>query len=88
MSMSGEAARPPKNAGRQLLVCCGIGFLCFFGAYMRIPVMPLFAASLGANTSEVGMINAAFMLSAGVLAIPRGSSPTGSVSGRWCWAGW
>ena len=39
---------------------------------MRIPVLPLFAASLGAGTAQVGMINAAFMLSAGLLAIPSG----------------
>jgi MFS family permease len=39
---------------------------------MRMPVLPLFAASLGADTAQVGMINAAFMLSAGVLAIPLG----------------
>jgi MFS family permease len=39
---------------------------------MRMPVLPLFAASIGADTAQVGMINAAFMLSAGVLAIPFG----------------
>ncbi len=61
-----------NHRGRQLLICCGIGFLCFFGAYMRIPVLPLFAASLGADTAQVGLINAAFMLSAGLLAIPSG----------------
>jgi MFS family permease len=60
------------HQGRHLLVCCAIGFFCFFGAYMRIPVLPLFAASLGAGTAQVGMINAAFMLSAGLLAIPAG----------------
>jgi len=59
-------------SGKQLLFCCVIGFACFFGAYMRIPVLPLFALSLGAGTAQVGMINAAFMLSAGLLAIPSG----------------
>lgn len=57
---------------RQLLACCAIGFVCFFGSYMRIPVLPLFAAGLGATTAQVGLINAAFMLSAGLLAIPAG----------------
>ncbi len=61
----------PHHA-RQVLICCAIGLVCFFGAYMRIPVLPLFAASLGAGTAQVGMINAAFMLSAGLLAIPFG----------------
>jgi MFS family permease len=62
----------PHHHARQVLICCGIGLVCFFGAYMRIPVLPLFAASLGAGTAQVGMINAAFMLSAGLLAIPSG----------------
>ena len=39
---------------------------------MRMPILPLFAASLGADTTQVGIINAAFMLSAGLLAIPFG----------------
>jgi MFS family permease len=60
------------HEGRQLLTCCAIGLCCFFASYMRIPVLPLFAASLGATTPQVGMINATFMLSAGVLAIPSG----------------
>lgn len=60
------------TTGNLLFCCCVIGFTCFFGAYMRIPVLPLFAVSLGAGTAQVGMINAAFMLSAGLLAIPSG----------------
>lgn len=64
---------PP--AGRhavQVLICCAIGLTCFLGAYMRIPVLPLFAAGLGADTTQIGLINAAFMLSAGLLAVPAG----------------
>ena len=61
-----------SHHGRDLLVCCTVGLICFFGAYLRIPVLPLFAASLGASTAQVGLINAAFMLSAGLLAIPAG----------------
>lgn len=56
----------------QLLICCAIGLTCFLGAYMRIPVLPLFAKGLGAGPTEIGLINAAFMLSAGVLAVPAG----------------
>src|SRR6185369_6200065 len=65
---------PDNNTihARLLLICCTIGAVCFFGAYMRIPVLPLYAASLGADAIQVGMINAAFMLSAGLLAIPSG----------------
>ena len=39
---------------------------------MRIPIVPLFASSLGADTLQVGMINGAFMLMAGALSIPSG----------------
>jgi len=59
-------------AGRLLLIACLISFVCFFGSYMRIPIVPLFATSLGADTLQVGMINGAFMLMAGLLSIPSG----------------
>lgn len=55
-----------------LLTACIISFVCFFGSYMRIPIVPLFATSLGADTMQVGMINGAFMLMAGALSIPSG----------------
>ncbi|HJV35547.1 MFS transporter [Geomonas sp.] len=61
-----------KAARRLLLTACTISFVCFFGSYMRIPIVPLLATSLGADTAEVGMINGAFMLVAGVLSIPAG----------------
>ena len=61
-----------KPAGRLLLTACIISFVCFFGSYMRIPIVPLFATSLGADTLQVGMINGAFMLMAGALSIPSG----------------
>jgi MFS family permease len=51
---------------------CLIGFAAFFSSYLRIPVMPLFAATLGAGPAEVGSINGAFMLTAGLLSIPGG----------------
>jgi MFS family permease len=68
---------PPNPAASsayasQLLTCCAVSFACFFGSYLRIPVVPLFAAELGASTSQVGTINAAFMLMAGLLSIPSG----------------
>src|SRR5512136_1737917 len=59
-------------AGRLLLIACTISFVCFFGSYMRIPIVPLFAASLGADSVQVGLINSAFMLMAGALSIPSG----------------
>ncbi len=61
-----------KSSSRLLLTACVISFVCFFAAYMRIPIVPLFATSLGADTVQVGMINASFMLMAGMLSIPSG----------------
>jgi MFS family permease len=54
------------------LLLCLIGFATFFCSYLRIPVMPLLAASLGADPAQVGTINGAFMLTAGLLSIPAG----------------
>jgi DHA1 family multidrug resistance protein-like MFS transporter len=39
---------------------------------MRIPVFPLYAASLGADTVQVGLLNALFLLMAGLLCVPAG----------------
>jgi MFS transporter, DHA1 family, multidrug resistance protein len=61
-----------NSAGRLLLIASTISFFCFLGSYMRIPIVPLFATSLGADTVQVGMINGAFMLMAGALSIPSG----------------
>jgi MFS family permease len=60
------------DPARLLLVCCAISFSCFTCAYLRIPVLPLYAASLGADATRIGLINASFMLSAGLLSIPSG----------------
>jgi MFS family permease len=54
------------------LLVCLIGFTTFFSSYLRIPVMPLFAATLGAGPLQIGTINGAFMLTAGLLSIPAG----------------
>lgn len=54
------------------LLLCLIGFAAFFSSYLRIPVMPLLAATLGAGPAQVGTINGAFMLTAGLLSIPAG----------------
>jgi len=62
-----------RSYGVLLLVCCLVSFACFFGSYLRIPVLPLYAASLGASTVKVGMINASFLLMAGLLSIPLGN---------------
>ena len=61
-----------KSSSSLLLIACVISFVCFFASYMRIPIVPLFATSLGADTVQVGMINGAFMLTAGMPSIPSG----------------
>jgi DHA1 family multidrug resistance protein-like MFS transporter len=63
--------KPPQTLTPFILICM-IGFAAFFSSYLRIPVMPLFAATLGAGPAEVGSINGAFMLTAGLLSIPGG----------------
>ncbi|MBT0665002.1 MFS transporter [Geobacter pelophilus] len=62
----------PTNTLSPFLLLCLIGFAAFFSSYLRIPVMPLFAATLGAGPAQVGTINGAFMLTAGLLSIPAG----------------
>ncbi|GFO69618.1 MFS transporter [Geomonas limicola] len=60
-----------EHVGPFLLLCL-IGFAAFFCSYLRIPVLPLLAAQLGAGPAQVGMINGAFMLTTGLLSIPAG----------------
>lgn len=61
-----------KHDRAPFVMLCLIGFAAFFSSYLRIPVMPLFAATLGAGPAQVGSINGAFMLTAGLLSIPAG----------------
>jgi MFS family permease len=58
--------------GTLLFICCAIAFASYFASYMRIPVVPLFATSLGAGPLEVGLINSAFLLMMGILSFPLG----------------
>ena len=55
-----------------LTVCCLVTFGCYFAVSMRLPVVPLYARGFGVSTSEIGIINAAFFLMAGLLALPSG----------------
>ncbi|GAM10349.1 putative MFS-type transporter [Geobacter sp. OR-1] len=54
------------------LMICLIGFLSFLSSYLRMPVLPLYAATLGAGPAEVGVINGAYLLTAGLFSIPSG----------------
>jgi len=55
-----------------VLVACAVSFVVYLGAYMRLPLVPLFASDLGATTVQVGMINAVFMAAAAILSLPLG----------------
>ncbi len=55
-----------------LFICCGVAFGGYLGSHMRLPVVPLYAISLGADTVQVGIINSAFLLMAGLLSLPLG----------------
>ena len=64
--MNGFAAPAP------VFVACALSFILYLGAYMRLPLVPLFASDLGATTVQVGMINAGFMVAAALLSLPLG----------------
>ena len=55
-----------------LFICCGVAFIGYLGSNMRLPVVPLYARSIGADTVQVGIINSAFLLMAGILSLPMG----------------
>jgi DHA1 family multidrug resistance protein-like MFS transporter len=55
-----------------LFMCCGVTFAGYLGSYMRIPIVPLYAKSIGADTVLIGFINSAFLLVAGILSLPLG----------------
>ncbi|RMG68532.1 MAG: MFS transporter, partial [Bacteroidetes bacterium] len=55
-----------------LTVACLVTFGFYVASYMRIPIVPLYAKSLGANTPMVGFINSAFFFTAGLLSFPLG----------------
>jgi len=61
-----------KTIPAPILVACVLTLVLYLGAYMRLPLVPLFARGLGASTVDVGMINAGFMLAAATLALPLG----------------
>ncbi|OGP77034.1 MAG: hypothetical protein A2Z13_03660 [Deltaproteobacteria bacterium RBG_16_64_85] len=55
-----------------ILIACTLTFVLYLGAYMRLPLVPLFAQKLGASTFHVGLIHAGFMLAATLLSVPLG----------------
>jgi MFS family permease len=66
------------TAGGVLLPACLITAVHYTGAYMRVPVLPLFASAHGASPADVGAIVAAHMGLAALTAVPFGLA-----SDRW-----
>jgi len=61
-----------RSFAMPLTICCLVTFGCYFAVSMRLPVVPLYASGLGVSTPLIGVINAAFYLMAGLLAVPSG----------------
>lgn len=61
-----------------LVLTCVVTAVHYTGAYMRVPVLPLYARAHGASTAEVGVIVGAQMAAAAFTAIPFGRA-----SDRW-----
>lgn len=72
------AGRPTPSFALSLFLACALTFGFYTASYMRIPVVPLYAKSLGAGTATVGWINSVFFLTAGCLSLP-----VGLLSDRW-----
>ena len=71
MDVPKEKSKLPSY-GMLMFIACGVSFGCYFGSNMRLPVVPLYAKSLGINTVQIGLINSAFFLVAGFLSFPLG----------------
>lgn len=59
-------------------LACLLTLLHYTGAYMRVPVLPLYATAHGATPTQVGLIMGAHMVVAAISAIPFGLA-----SDRW-----
>lgn len=57
---------------RPLLLLCVLTFGCYFATFIRLPVVPLYAKSLGIDAGRIGLINSAFFLMAACLSLPLG----------------
>jgi len=55
-----------------LIIVCLITLGCYVASYMRIPIVPIYAKSLGASIKMVGTINSTFFFTAGLLSFPMG----------------
>ncbi|QTA81440.1 Major facilitator superfamily transporter [Desulfonema limicola] len=62
----------PLSYAMFLTIICLIAFGCFTASYMRLPIVPLYAKSLGIDIAHIGIINSFFFMTAGILSLPIG----------------
>lgn len=72
MTMFRRDLADERSYGRRLATCCAVAFAGYFGSYMRMPVVPLYARSLGFGPAEIGAFSSAFFFVAGILSLPVG----------------
>lgn len=65
-------AAPPFRLLSPVGLACLIVFLHYVGAYMRMPLLPLYARAGGAGTGQVGLMMGTFMVVAAASAVPGG----------------
>ena len=65
-------SRPHRSFLQWMIACCVVTFGCYLAVFMRLPVVPLYARGLGISVTQIGLINAAFFLMAGLLSFPMG----------------
>ncbi|MDX9788045.1 MAG: MFS transporter [Desulfobacterales bacterium] len=61
---------PDANYIKKLIIFSMIGFLCYIAVNMRLPLVPVHAASMGISTAQIGFINAVYYLIACVMSLP------------------
>ncbi len=66
------ASHRPGPFWKWMIACCMVTFGCYLAVFMRLPVVPLYARGLGISVAQIGLINAAFFLMAGLLSFPLG----------------
>lgn len=64
--------KPARSYSALILISCAAGLGCYSVVYMRIPIIPLYAHSLGVDIVGIGVINSLFMLGAGTSSVPLG----------------
>src|SRR3972149_2071249 len=67
-----------RQGDKVLGLACLLTLLHYTGAYMRVPVLPLYATAHGATPTQVGLVMGAHMVVAAISAIPFGLA-----SDRW-----